>query len=100
MTQATLRAAYAVGHITVKAPAKWDEYRGKVPATLAPWNAELVFRGQLAEILAGSHPHHDTVVIRFPNLASLQGWYRSAAYQALIPLREEAADLVLLAYEA
>lgn len=98
-TSATPRPAYAVGHITVKDAAKWDEYCGKVPATLAPWNAELVFRGELAEILAGPHDHRDTVVIRFPNLASLQGWYRSAAYQALIPLREQAADLILLAYE-
>ncbi len=99
-TSATPRPAYAVGHITVKDPAKWDEYRSRVPATIAPWNAELVFRGELAEILAGPHEHRDTVVIRFPNLAALQGWYRSAAYQALIPLRTEAADLILLAYEA
>lgn len=98
-TTATPRPAYAVGHITVKDPAKWDEYRSKVPATIAPWHAELVFRGELAEVLAGPHEHSDTVVIRFPDLASLRGWYRSAAYQALIPLREEAADVVLLAYE-
>jgi uncharacterized protein (DUF1330 family) len=39
-------------------------------------------------------------VIRFPNLAALQGWYRSPAYQALIPLREQAADVLLLAYQA
>jgi uncharacterized protein (DUF1330 family) len=99
MTPTTVRTAYVIGHITVKDPVKWDEYRSKVPATIAPWNAELVFRGELAEILAGPHEHLDTVVIRFPDLAALQGWYRSPAYQALIPLREQAADLVLLAYE-
>jgi uncharacterized protein (DUF1330 family) len=27
-------------------------------------------------------------------------WFSSPAYQALIPLREEAADVVLLSYEA
>jgi uncharacterized protein (DUF1330 family) len=93
-------AAYAVGHITVRNAAKWDEYRSQVPATIAPWNAELVFRGELAEVLSGQHAHRDTVVIRFPNLAALQGWYRSPAYQALIPLREQAADVLLLAYQA
>jgi len=28
------------------------------------------------------------------------GWYQSVAYQALIPIREQAADVVLLTYEA
>lgn len=27
--------AYVVGHITVKDPHKWDQYRSAVPATLA-----------------------------------------------------------------
>jgi uncharacterized protein (DUF1330 family) len=100
MSTTAARVAYALGHITVKDPVKWDEYRSKVPATLAPWNAELVFRGELAEVLAGNHTHRDTVAIRFPDLTSLQSWYRSPAYQALIPLREQAAEVVLLAYEA
>lgn len=94
------RAAYVVGHITVKDPGKWIEYRERVPATLAPWGAELVFRGKLATILAGTHTHADTVVIRFPDTEAVACWYASPTYQALIPLRNEAADLVLLSYEA
>ena len=97
-TPNAISPAYAVGHITVKDQEKWAAYRSQVPLTLAPWNAELVFRGELAEVLAGSHSHRNTVVIRFPSLEALQGWYRSDAYQALIPLREQAADVVLLAY--
>jgi len=49
-------------------------------------------------VLAGPHAHTDTVVIRFPDAASVDGWYQSAAYQALIPLRSEAADLVLVSF--
>ncbi len=95
----TTNPAYVIGHITIKDPEKWARYRDQVPATLAPWNAELVFRGQLAEVLAGTHSHRDTVVIRFPDMASQQAWFRSPAYQALIPLREAAAEVTLLAYE-
>jgi len=91
--------AYVVGHITVKNPEKWDEYRGQVPGTLVPWGAELVFRGKQFAILAGDNPHPDIVVIRFPDIAALNGWYQSPAYQALIALRQQAADVVLLAYE-
>lgn len=91
--------AYVIGHITVKDNEKWDEYRSKVPTTLEPWGAELVLRGKLVSILAGVHKHTDTVVIRFPDTDSINNWYTSAAYQSLIPLREEAAELVLLSYE-
>ena len=91
-------SACVIGHITVRDEGKWAEYRAQVPATLAPWGAELLFRGQLAAVLSGHHAHSDTVVIRFPDTAAVAGWYQSAAYQALIPLREQAADLVLVTF--
>ena len=90
--------AYVVGQITVKNEALWAEYRSKVPATLAPWNAELVFRGQQVRALSGVCPHADSVVIRFASLADADGWYNSTAYQALVALRQEAADVVLTTY--
>jgi uncharacterized protein (DUF1330 family) len=92
-------SAYAIGHITVKDPEKWDEYRRQVPGTLEPWGAQLIFRGRLAAVLAGEHHHSDTVVIRFPDQDALQAWYRSASYQTLIPLRDEAADVILVSYD-
>ena len=92
-------SAYVVGHLTVKNAENWAEYRRRVPATLEPWGAELVFRGNRVAVLAGEHSHSDIVVIRFPDKEAVQNWYRSAAYQALIPLREQAAEMVLLAYE-
>ncbi|NEX62409.1 DUF1330 domain-containing protein [Noviherbaspirillum galbum] len=92
--------AYVVGQITIKDAGKWAEYRDKVPATIAPWAGELVFRGKRAATLAGFSPHTDIVVIRFPDMEALNGWHASAAYQAIIPLRQDAADVVLVSYEA
>jgi uncharacterized protein (DUF1330 family) len=92
--------AYVVGQITVKNEALWAEYRSKVPGTLAPWNAELVFRGRQVRALSGECPHADIVVIRFTSLADADDWHNSVAYQALIPLRQDAADVVLTTYEA
>jgi uncharacterized protein (DUF1330 family) len=89
-------SACVIGHIIVKDEEKWAQYRAQVPATLAPWGAELLFRGKVDSVLAGAHPHTDTVVIRFPESAAVAAWYRSPAYQALIPLREQAAELVLI----
>ena len=51
--------AYVVGQITVKNPEKWDEYRSRVPQTLEPWGAELVFRGALEGMYAGETTHPD-----------------------------------------
>ncbi|MDP1734949.1 MAG: DUF1330 domain-containing protein [Sulfuritalea sp.] len=93
-----MSTACLIGHITVKDEALWAEYRSKVPATLGPWGGELLLRGKRYAVLAGEHSQTDVVVIRFPDPASLDGWHASAAYQALIPLRQRAADVVLLAY--
>ncbi|MCV2218980.1 DUF1330 domain-containing protein [Thauera sp. Sel9] len=93
-------AAYVIGHITVKDPDKWAEYRSKVPETLAPWGAELVLRGKQTGVLSGQHRHTDTVVIRFPDSEAVAKWYNSSAYQALIPLRTQAAEIDLISYES
>ena len=95
-----MTAAYVVGHLTVRNAEKWAEYRNLVPATLEPWNAELVLRGKRVAVLAGEHPHTDIVVIRFPDLEAASNWYSSPAYQALIPLRQQAAEMTLISYEA
>ena len=91
---------YVIGHISIKDAKKWDRYRSQVPATLAPWQAELVFRGEKLAVLGGEHRHSDTVVIRFPDAESANGWFNSAAYQALIPLRMAAAEVDLISFSA
>lgn len=92
-------AAYVVGRITIKDPLKWASYRDQVPATLAPWNAEVVFRGKPFAAFSGAADHGDVVVLRFADPAAARQWFESPAYQALIPLREEAAEVVLVGYE-
>jgi uncharacterized protein (DUF1330 family) len=77
----------------------WAEYRSKVPETLTPWGAELVIRGKQIATLTNECAHGDIVVIRFPSIAAVNGWFGSPAYQSLIPLREQAADMVLVVYE-
>jgi uncharacterized protein (DUF1330 family) len=92
-------SAYVIGHITVKDAEKWEAYRRQVPGTLEPWRGQVIFRGRLAAVLAGEHEHNSTVVIQFPDQDAVQGWYRSAEYQALVSLRTEAADIVLVSYD-
>jgi uncharacterized protein (DUF1330 family) len=92
-------AACIIGHVAVRDSVKWEEYCAKVPATLAPFGAALLLRGKRLHVLTGEHSYTDTVVIRFPDAASVESWYASAAYQQLIPLREVAADVTIVAFE-
>lgn len=96
----TSTPAFVIGHITVKDESLWAEYRIKVPATLASSGGSLVFRGKQLVVLGGRHEHSDTVVVRFLDRLAVEAWFTSAAYQALIPLRERAADLDLVSFEA
>jgi uncharacterized protein (DUF1330 family) len=91
--------ACVIGHISVKDAQKWAAYCAQVPATIAPWHGELVFRGRRAAVLGGRHERTDTVVLRFPDLASVDAWFGSAAYQALIPLRMQSAEVDLVSFE-
>lgn len=91
--------AYVIGHLNVLDEAKWQEYREQVPDTLKPWSAQVVLRGNHGETLAGNFDYSDTVVIKFPDRETIQSWYDSAAYQALIPVREAAAEMVLMIYD-
>jgi uncharacterized protein (DUF1330 family) len=93
-------AAYLIGHITVKDPLLWKTYVEGVQKSLTPFGAEVIFRGKRATVFAGEHHHQNAVVIKFTDQDALQAWYASPAYQALIPIRDQAADGVLISYNA
>ena len=93
-------SAYLVGHILVKNDELWQEYVAGVRESLSPFESKIIFRGQLVSVLAGKHEHDLVVVIEFPDYPTLNNWYHSAKYQSLIPLREEAANVVITTYEA
>ena len=100
LKQNQMQQAYVIGNVTVINDDKWSEYRSKVGVTLAPWGGELVFRGSKSAVLGGEHQHSDNVVIRFPNMQAVNNWFGSDAYQALIPLRMQAANIDLISYQA
>jgi uncharacterized protein (DUF1330 family) len=93
-------AAYVVGRIHVRDQKKWEEYLAQVGATLPPWAGEVVFRGRDAINLDGEDAHELVVVLCFPDIAATKRWRESAEYRRIVPLRDEAADVVLTAYSA
>lgn len=92
--------AYFIATIKLKNADKFKEYAKKFGPTIADFGGELVLRGKAEKALAGSADNQMSAIVKFPDMASLDGWFNSAEYQAIIPLRDEGADATIVAYEA
>lgn len=81
--------SYAVGVLhEVKMGPPIVKYLERIDATLAPFDGHFIVHGGEAEVLEGTDPG-TLIVIEFPDRASAEGWYASAAYQEILPLRSE-----------
>ena len=67
------------------------EYLQRIDATLAPFGGRFLVHGGSFEVLEGT-PSGDLVVITFPDRERARAWYRSPAYQAILPLRTRNAE--------
>ena len=92
-------AAFFVGAGMIKDRAAFMEYSAGTPATFALFGGEIVARGGKSHDVTGSGGTDVVIVVRFKDMETLDAWYASDAYQALLPLREKALDLVITAYQ-
>ncbi len=85
-------AAYVIAFVKVKDPQKMQEYAAQAGGTFAAFGGTPMIRGKVVEVLAGTHGGQASLTIKFPDAKSAHDWYHSPAYQALIPLRDQAAE--------
>jgi uncharacterized protein (DUF1330 family) len=98
-SQENSMSAFFIATSIIKDPKKFAAYGAGAGATLSAFGGELVIKGKAVETLVGSSAHQAVGVIRFADMQTLNAWYNSAEYQALIPLRDEAVDMTLVTYE-
>lgn len=92
--------AFFVAVVSVKDPAKMQDYSKQAAETFKPFGGEMVMRGKAGEVLTGGSASHQAIgIASFPSMQNLEDWYASEAYQAIIPLREEAADMTITSYD-
>ncbi len=91
-------SAFVVVHVDVKDPEKFKAYGGGAQPTVAAHGGEFILRGKVADVFHGVHSHKQAVVIKFPDQVAAKAWYDSPEYQALIPNRDEAADMVFISF--
>ena len=86
--------------IEVKNPEKLKKYISQVPATMKPFGAKMLARGKKQTVLNGDCAHQMEAVFEFPSVDAIENWHASDAYQALIPIREEAAHMNIVILES
>ena len=91
-------SAFYIFHTSINDQSKFQTYAKSVPGTLAPFGGEVVSRGIATKVVEGEHGHNIVAVLRFPDQETATSWYKSEAYQALIPNRDEAANMTAICY--
>ena len=84
-------AAYLLANVEVTDPVAFEDYRKRVPATMAAYGGRYLVRGGATEVLEGDGVPSRVVLIEFPDMARLKAWYRSPEYQLLLALRMKSA---------
>ena len=73
-------AAYIVADVEVQDPKKFEEYRARVPASLAPYGGRFIVRGGKVETLEGTWSPSRIVVLEFPSVERAKAWWDSEEY--------------------
>jgi uncharacterized protein (DUF1330 family) len=84
-------AAYLIAEVDVHDAALFEEYRKRVPATIAKHGGKYVVRGGATETLEGGWTPKRVVVLEFPSMDQARKWYGSSDYAPALALRLKAA---------
>ena len=68
-------------------PAKMEDYRRNVLATVEQYGGRYVVIGGTCDVIEGQWKPNFPVIIRFPNLEQAHNWYHSEEYKYLKALR-------------
>jgi uncharacterized protein (DUF1330 family) len=91
-------SAYLIAEHVITDAGKFEEYRSKVGPLIAKYGGRYLTKAGSHKLPEGGHWTPERVVIvEFPDIGSLNGWYSSAEYQPLIALRKACtSDLDML----
>jgi uncharacterized protein (DUF1330 family) len=84
--------AYVIGEVEVTDPEGYEPYKPLAEASILAHGGVYRVRGGQTESLEGEAPRGRVVVLEFPDVDTARRWYRSAAYQAALPLRQAASN--------
>ncbi len=90
--------AYVIVDLTVTDLPAMEEYRKRVPATLAPYGGRFLVRGGAHQTVEGEWKPNRLVVLEFPSMDQAKRWYDSEEYREpkAMRLRAGRANMVMV----
>lgn len=82
---------YWIGHMDVKDPAEYENYKAANAAPFKTYGARFLARGGAQQVREGALASR-TVIIEFPSYADAIACYESAEYQAAKAIRDPIAS--------
>ena len=91
--------AYIIVDVTVKDPARYEDYKKLTPGSLVPFEGKFVVRGGAAEILEGDWQPGRIVVLEFPSIEKAKAWWSSEGYAPAKVIRQSASVTQMILVE-
>ena len=91
--------AYLIADVEVTDAAGYEEYKKRVPATIAAYGGRYLARGGATETLEGTLSLNRSVILEFPSFERLKAWWSSPEYAPVKAIRERAAKSRLVAVD-
>ncbi|HUM14234.1 MAG TPA: DUF1330 domain-containing protein [Candidatus Nitrosotalea sp.] len=90
--------AYIIVDLTVTDLPTMEEYRKRVPATLAKYGGRFLVRGGAHQTVEGDWKPNRLVVLEFPSMEQAKRWYDSEEYREpkAMRLRAGRANLIMV----
>jgi len=90
--------AYVLAELTIEDRAEYARYEAGFMEVFQRFRGELLVVDEKPTVVEGDWKHTRTVLIRFPDAAEAERWYRSPEYQAIAQHRWRAsrANAVIL----
>jgi uncharacterized protein (DUF1330 family) len=91
--------AYIIVQIDIKDPARYEEYKNLVPASIAKFGGKYIVRGGKVDILEGKWKPSRLVILEFESVQRAKDWWGSEEYREARALRHQIADAQMIVVE-
>ncbi len=89
--------AYFIANVQVTDPKKFEAYQKGLLRTIKPFKGWILAADPGTAVEGELNTNHN-VIIRFPTLKAVHGWWDSGEYKEIIPIRVESTEGPALAY--
>jgi uncharacterized protein (DUF1330 family) len=92
-------AAYVIVNVTVRDPARYEEYKRLASPTVPAYGGRDLVRGGAVEAREGGWSPSRLVILEFPTVERARAWWDSPEYAPAKAVRQSCADTQLVITE-